>query len=50
MQDTLEVAPRTRGSSTVSLTIFYHENNRANFRKQSLGSRTNFRRRPLPKV
>ena len=49
MRRTLEVAPRTSGSSTIGLTIFYHENSRANLRKRSLGSRINLRRRPLRK-
>jgi len=45
IKGTLAVAPRARGSSTVGVTIFYHETSRANFPKPSLTSRTNFRRR-----
>jgi hypothetical protein len=49
MQETLAVAPRKRGSSTVGVTVFYHETSRANFPKRSRATRTNFRRRPLGK-
>jgi hypothetical protein len=49
MQETLAVAPRKRGSSTVGVTVFYHENSRAGSPKRSPGNRTNFRRRPLRK-
>jgi uncharacterized protein DUF6502 len=50
MQETLAVAPRKRGSSTVGVTVFYHETSRANFPKRSRANRTNFRRRPLGKT
>jgi hypothetical protein len=50
MQETLAVAPRKRGSSTVGVTVFYHETSRANFPKRPrAANRTNFRRRPLGK-
>jgi hypothetical protein len=49
MRETLAVAPRKRGSSTVGVTVFYHETSRGNFPKRSLANRTNFRRRPSRK-
>jgi hypothetical protein len=49
MQETLAVASRKRGSSTVGMTVFYHETSRAGPPKRSPGNRTNFRRKPLRK-
>lgn len=47
VQETLTVVPRERGSSTIGVTVFYHENSRVNVAKRSLGNRTNLRRRTL---
>jgi hypothetical protein len=47
MREAMAVAPHRHGSRSAGVTVFYHENNRGDLRKESPEIRTNFRRRSL---